>query len=137
MLKKPITYEDFNGNTTTDVFYFHLSKPELIKMEVEQKNGLEEMIKRIIETKDHDKLITLFQDVILKSYGIKSDDGKRFIKTEELREEFVQTAAYEVLFMELATNDSKAAEFLKGVLPKDMAGDVDKAMATPSVAPNS
>lgn len=139
MLKREITYEDFNGNQVTDVFYFNISKPELIDMEVSQKQGFSAWINKIIDDKDHKTLMQTFKEIVLLAYGEKSDDGKRFIKSDQLRLEFSQTAAYNVLFMELATNDGAAATFLKGVLPKDMVGEIDKAIAdgaTPSLVPN-
>lgn len=120
MLKKEIKYEDYDGNQVSDVFYFNLSKPELVEMDVEQDEGFEKFLQRIIETKDSKELISMFKKIILLSYGQKSADGKRFIKNDEMREEFSQTAAYEALFMELATNDNAATTFLKGVLPKDL-----------------
>lgn len=140
MLKREISYEDFNGDQTTDVYYFHISKPELIEMEVEHEGGFSSMIKKIIESKDHKTLIKTFKEIVLLAYGVKSDDGKRFIKSDQLRQEFAQTAAYSVLFMELATNDGAAATFLKGTLPKDMAGEIEKAIkdgSTPSLVPNT
>ncbi len=126
MLKRPITYEDFDGNTVTDVFYFNLSKPELIEMDVEHEDGLGKWIQKVIDSKDHKTLIKQFKEIVLMSYGVKSDDGKRFIKSEQLREEFSQTAAYTALFMELASNEGAAADFIKGILPKDMTGELDK-----------
>ena len=127
MLKRPITYEDFNGETVTDIYYFHLSKPELLKLEVGNSGGLNALIQRIIETKDGNAIIAEFEKIVLMSYGQKSDDGKRFIKSDELREEFSQSAAYQHLFMEIATNDTKAVEFLKGILPADMQDEIEKA----------
>lgn len=131
MLKRPISYEDFNGYQKTDIFYFNISKPELIELEVEYDQGFSSMIQGIIDTKDNKSLIKIFKDIVLLAYGQKSEDGKRFVKSDQLREEFSQTAAYSALFMELASNDGAAAIFIKGVLPKDMAGEVDKATAPP------
>lgn len=128
MLKREITYEDFNGEEVTEVFYFNISKPELIEMEVEYEQGFGVMIEKVIKSKDNKTLIKVFKDIVLLAYGKKSEDGKRFIKSEELRLEFSQTAAFSVLFMELAVNDNAAAIFLKGVLPKDMVEEINKAM---------
>lgn len=133
MLKRQITYVDYNDDKITDTFYFNLSKPELIKMEVSYEQGVRATIEKIIKTKDHKTLIELFQDLILLSYGIKSDDGKRFIKSNQLKEEFSQTEAYNVLFMELATEADAGALFLKGILPKDMGEEIDKAMTTGAI----
>jgi hypothetical protein len=129
MLTREISYTDFNDEKVVEKFYFNISKPELVEMEVEYKEGLGQKIQNIIDAKDYKQLIRMFKEIILVSYGQKSEDGRRFIKNDTLREEFVQTAAYHVLFMELAADATKAAEFLKGVLPKDMTGDIDKAVA--------
>lgn len=133
MLKRPITYEDFNGNTVTDVFYFNLSKPEIIELEAEHE-GVQQLLENIIESKDNKQIVEWFKKIIMLSYGEKSADGKRFIKSDKLREEFAQTAAFQQLFMEMATDEGVAAEFIKGAFPKDMsgkAGEVIKSMPTP------
>lgn len=131
MLKRNITYEDFNGDTVTEVFYFNLSKTELVDVEFSKEGGFEETLKRIIKTQDNKALISEFKKLILLSYGEKSQDGKRFIKSDALREEFLQTAAFDVLFMELATNDEAAAQFVQGVLPKDLSSEFQKTLDTP------
>lgn len=120
MLKRDITYEDFNGDKVTDTYYFNLTRSEIIELEVGYKGGLEQALKRIIAAQDNKQLFAEFKRIVLLAYGEKSDDGKRFIKTPELREAFSQTAAYDALFMELATNDDAAATFIKGVIPRDM-----------------
>ena len=127
MLKREIKFEDFNGNQTSDIFYFNISKSELIELEVEYESGFGEMLQRIVETKNNQELIKQFKHIILMAYGQKSDDGKRFIKSDLMAQEFSQTAAYNELFMELATDDNAAVEFLTGVLPKDIAVEVKKA----------
>ncbi len=136
MLKREISFEDFNGNPATEIFYFNVSKPELIEMEAEYVEGFSSMIQTVIDAKDHKTLIKTFKDIVLMAYGQKSVDGKRFIKSDQLREEFSQTAAYSALFVELATNDNAAVIFLKGVLPKDMVGELDKTTSpTPPTPP--
>jgi len=139
MLKRPITYEDYNGETVTETFYFNLSKPELVELEVEVDGGFGKSLQSIIEAQNFKALIAEFKKIILMSYGVKSDDGKRFIKSDKLREEFTQTNAYNELFMELAQDDKKAAVFLTAVLPADMRGDFDQALPkakTPPTPPN-
>lgn len=126
MLKREIKYEDFDGNEVTDTYYFNLTRSEMIELEVGYKDGLEAALRRIIETNDRQKLIAEFKNLVLLSYGVKSDDGKRFIKSDQLREEFTQTPAYDALFMELATNDDAAATFIKGIVPKDFSKEMDK-----------
>lgn len=123
MLKREITYEDFDGNQVTDTFYFNLNRTELIELEVGYDGGLQAALLRIIESKDNKNLISEFKKIILQSYGVKSEDGKRFIKNDKVREEFTQTAAFDALFMELATKDDAAADFIKGVLPKGFVGE--------------
>lgn len=129
MLKRSITYEDFNGNTQTDEFYFNLTKSELVELEAGYEGGLEATIRRIVEAKDNAALIREFKRIILAAYGERSEDGKRFVKNEELRNEFTQTAAYDALFFELATNETAASDFIKAVLPKDMAAEIEKTEA--------
>ena len=125
MIKKTITYTDYDGNTRTEDFYFNLSKPELMEMDFSATGGMEKMIKRIVDAQDTKRIIEVFKDIILKSYGEKSADGKRFIKSKELSEGFSQTEAYSELFMELATNDKAAADFINGVIPKSLAAEIE------------
>jgi hypothetical protein len=125
MLKRDITYEDFDGESVTESFYFNLTKTELIELEVGYKDGLQAAMQRIVKTSDRQALIAEFQKIILLSYGIKSEDGRRFVKSDQLREEFTQTPAYDALFMELATDDGAAATFIQGILPKGLAENVE------------
>lgn len=118
MLKKTITYTDYNSIERTEDFYFNLSKAEIAEMELEVPGGMTAMIERITKTKDAPSLVKIFKELILRSYGEKSDDGRRFIKSKELSEKFEQTEAYSELFMELATNADSASEFIKGITPK-------------------
>jgi hypothetical protein len=135
MLKKTITYVDFNGDEVSEDFFFHLSKAELVELELSYKGGLQEAIKRIVEAEDGKAIIAEFKNIILSSYGEKSDDGRRFIKNQTLREEFESTEAYSTLFMELVTDADKAAEFVRGVIPKDLAEETAKVVeAVPAPA---
>jgi hypothetical protein len=130
MLKKSITYTDYDGNEQTDEFYFGLSKAEITEMEFSENAGLAKTIESIIKAKDNKRLIELFKKLILKSYGEKSVDGKAFIKKRDghaLSEDFEQTEAFSVLFMELANNDQAAVAFVNGILPAGMADEVAKA----------
>lgn len=117
MLKKSITYTDYNGNKRTENFYFNLSKAEIMEMELSTSGGLAESIQRIVDAQDSPAIVKTFKDLVLKAYGIKSDDGKRFIKSDEIATAFSQTEAYSQLFMELATDADKAAEFINGIVP--------------------
>lgn len=117
MLKKTITYIDYNGVSRTEDFYFNLSKAEVLEMEMSTAGGLAEMINRIVALKDASTIIKVFKGLILKAYGEKSADGKQFVKSEELSTAFSQTEAYSTLFMELATDANKAADFVNGIVP--------------------
>ena len=119
MLKKTITYTDYNGTERTEDFYFNLSKAEAMELEMGTSGGLTETIKKIVAAQDSPSIIKIFKDFILKAYGEKSLDGKRFIKSKEISEAFSQTEAYSQLFMELATNADAAAEFVNGIVPQD------------------
>lgn len=135
MLKREIKYTDFNDEKVTDVFYFNISKTELIELEVEYEGGMQRMIEKIIESKDNKAIIEQFKKLILLAYGEKSEDGKRFIKSDKLREEFSQTAAYQELFMEIALDAKAGADFVIGVMPKDMAAEMEKSLATTTPTP--
>ena len=132
MIKKTITYTDYDGNNRTEDFYFNLTKAEVMEMEMSTDGGLEKMINKIIQTTDTKKIIEIFKSIILKSYGEKSPDGRRFIKNDELREAFSQTEAYSQLFMELATDAKAATDFVNGVIPQM---DDSKAPAATNVIP--
>jgi hypothetical protein len=120
MLKKTITYKDYNDVERTEDFYFNLTKAEVMEMEMSTTGGLAEMIQRIVAAQDAPAIIKIFKDLLLKAYGEKSPDGKRFVKSDAIREAFEQTEAYSILFMELATDDKKAAEFINGIIPADL-----------------
>lgn len=120
MLKKTIEYTDFNGTQRKEDFYFNLSKAEIMEMEMSKQGGLAEEIQKIISAQDAPAIIQVFKDLLLKSYGVKSPDGRRFIKSQELRDDFEQTEAYSILFMELATDADAASKFVNGIIPADM-----------------
>lgn len=120
MIKKTITYNDYNGLERTEDFYFNLSKAEIMEMELSTTGGLAEMITRIVAAQDQPAIIKVFKDLILKAYGEKSPDGRQFMKSEELSTKFSQTEAYSQLFMELATNTTAASDFVNGVVPANM-----------------
>lgn len=123
MLKKTIEYTDYNGVERKEDFYFNLSKAEVMEMEMSTVGGLAEMIQRIVAAQDAPAIIKIFKDLILKAYGVKGPDGKQFLKVDKdghrLADDFEQTEAYSVLFMELATDADKAAEFINGIVPAE------------------
>ena len=120
MIKKTITYTDYNGNQRTENFYFNLTKAEVTRMEMSVQGGMAEMIDRIIAAQDAPSLIDTFEKMIQKSYGVKTPDGRGFIKRPEDLESFMATEAYSELFMELVTDASAAAEFVNGIMPNDI-----------------
>lgn len=122
MIKKTMTYTDYNGVERTEDFYFNLSKAEVMEMEMSTTGGLAEMIQRIVAAQDQPAIIKIFKDLILKAYGEKSPDGKRFEKKNgTLAEAFAETEAFSQLFMELATDADAASKFVNGIVPADMA----------------
>ena len=134
MLKRTIKYTDFDGDEQEEIFYFNLSEPELIELEVEVDGGLGKVIQSIIEAKNQRELVSRFKQIVLMAYGQKSVDGKHFEKSDDMRKKFSSSAAYISLYMELAMDEDAAATFLKGVLPTSITEgqpDKDKPVATP------
>jgi hypothetical protein len=141
MLKQKIKYTDFDGNEQEEVFYFNLGKLELLEMEVGGTGGsFGAWIQRIVDANDRSILISEFKKMVLLAYGQRSEDGKRFIKNDQLREEFSQTAAFESLFLSMAEDEDFAIAFLRGALPADMNDDFNTAVSnapasTPAIPP--
>lgn len=129
MYKKTITYPDYNGEEIKEDFYFNLTKAEILEMQLEKEGGLAEKIQSIVDSKNVPELIKIFKELILRSYGKKSDDGKRFIKSPELSREFTQTEAYSELFMELATDSDAASAFINGIIPANLAKELPASAA--------
>lgn len=118
MIKKTIKYVDFKGNEREEDFYFNLSRPELMEMELTTKGGMSDYLQRIVKAQSKEELIKWFRIIILKAYGEKSEDGRRFIKSDELSTAFSQTGAFEKLYMELVSDDKKASEFINAIIPE-------------------
>lgn len=126
MFKRTIKYTDFDGTDREEDFYFHLSKAELVEMEMSKPGGMEKYITKLVQGLVSEEIIAVFKDMILKSYGEKSDDGKRFIKSSELSKAFSETEAYSILFYQLITDAKLASEFINGLIPADLAKDLEK-----------
>ena len=120
MLKKTVTYVDYNGVERTEDFYFNLSKAEVTEMELSVEGGFSKMLEEIVKSNDNGRIIELFKEMVLKAYGEKSADGRRFIKSKELSEAFSQTEAYSEIFMELALDEKAAAAFVNGIMPANL-----------------
>ena len=122
MLKKTITYEDWNGTTRTEDFYFNLTRTECAELEFGLGPGksLTESVQTLIANNDMGEVISVIKDILLKSYGEKSADGRRFVKNQDVRDGFEQNPAFDIIYMELATNADYAADFITGIIPKDL-----------------
>jgi len=123
MLKKTLTYSDLDGNPVTEDFYFNLNKPEIAEMELSMPGGWSAWLESIIESQDGGEIIKAFKWFITETVGRRSEDGRRFVKNQEIIDDFLETNAYEQLFMELITDANAAAQFVVGVMPADMQGD--------------
>lgn len=129
MIKWPITFTDYDDNEITEDFYFNLNKAELTQMQFDVNGAYSSFIERISNERDLKALGQEFRKIILMSYGKKSDDGRLFRKSEQMREDFEQSEAYVTLYMELLSDGEKAAKFVKGILPKDLQGQAQMAVA--------
>lgn len=128
MLKKTITYVDYDGVERTEEHYFNLTESELTKKEMSESGGYTKKLEKMIQAKDAKSFMEVITDIIRMAYGQKSPDGRRFIKNDDIFEEFEQTEAYNKLFMELVSDDEAASDFIVGILPRDIATKVKKAM---------
>jgi hypothetical protein len=118
MFIERIAYVDYDGNKREEDFRFNLTQAELMEMEFDTVGGLEESIKRMIDGLDSKAIGKLFKTIIMKSYGEKSADGKRFMKSEEISKAFSETEAYNVLYMRLLTDEAFANKFISNLVPK-------------------
>jgi hypothetical protein len=135
VLKKTITYKSFDGEQEfTEDFYFHLSKAELVELETSRPGGLSEWVKQIVNTEDVNQIVPEFKKLLLMTYGKRSDDGRRFIKNQQLRDEFASTEAFSELFIELVSDADKAAAFVNGILPSGLEEQVAKMEREPNRA---
>lgn len=126
MIKETRKYVDFDGVEREEDFYFNFTKAELLQMELSVKGGFHAYIEQIVKAKNETELIRLFKELLEKSYGVKSPDGRRFIKNAEVLEDFKQTEAYSDLFLELATDADKASKFVNGIFPAVLQAEVEK-----------
>ena len=132
MIKKTVTYVDYNGVERTEDFHFNLTSAEVMEQELTTPGGFSALLQKIIDANDIPSIVEVVKKILLMSYGVKSDDGRRFVKSAELSEAFKQTEAYTMIFMEIATNTEKGVEFIQGIFPKDL---VSKVMAASKAEP--
>lgn len=137
MLKKSITYEDFNGEKVTEDFYFHLSKADIVEMEISHKEGLQAWLQSLVDAQDGEAIFNVLKNIILTSYGMKSPDGRRFVKNAQLIENFQSTEAYSTLIFELCTDAGKAAAFVEGIIPAGLEAEVAALQAQNTVEAQS
>ena len=135
MLKKTLTYKDFDGQVRTEDFYFNLTEAELTELENSLNGGLSQLLDKISKEKDQKQLIRYFKEIVLLSYGEKSLDGRMFVKNDKIREGFASTMAYSDLFMELVTNADKAVAFVRGIMPQERIKPDRDIVALPGRAP--
>jgi hypothetical protein len=129
MIKKTVTYTDFNGNERTEDFYFNLTQFELAELDLGVSGvsgGLLGLLKQIVREKDQRQIVEYFKKIVLMSYGEKSVDGRRFIKSEEIRNGFAPTEAFSKIYMELAQDADAAAAFVNGIMPKEVVEEAKK-----------
>ena len=120
MIKKTVTYTDYNGEQRTETFYFHYTEAEILDMEMSEEGSFVDRIQRIIDAKDKTALMKLIKKFVIDAYGVKSEDGKRFIKNDAVRTEFLESPAYSQIWMELVMDDEIAADFINNVIPSGM-----------------
>lgn len=123
MLKREFTYTDFNGVERKETCYFNLNKQEILEMQLTTAGSFTAILQRIVDANDNVKLANFFKEIILKAYGVKSDDGRMFIKNDKVREEFTYTPMYEQLYIELSTDAVKASNFVKGIMPAELVAE--------------
>ena len=129
MLAKTVTYMDYNGVERKETFYFNLTEAELTEMQMSEYGGLTNMLQKIIDSQDSKAIMREFKKLILLAYGVKSDDGKRFIKNDQVREEFSQTEAFSEIYMELLTDSDAATAFVNGIVPAKFAKALEQKAA--------
>lgn len=135
MYKRTITYTDFNGLERTEDFFFNFNKAELLEMEMSKDGTLTGCLNRIINAKDSPEIMREVKTLILKSYGVKSEDGRYFIKNDEVRQKFECSEAYSTIFMELVSDDKKAAEFVNSIMPQEVLKQAIKEAGSNGSAP--
>ena len=142
MLKKRIKFKDLDGNEIVDDFYFNLTKAEIAEMELEfatykdgeTTGGFGEMLQNVVKAGSGKVIIDTFKDILRRSYGVRSEDGRRFMKSPVYFEEFLETDAYSELFMQLVTDAGAAAAFIRGLVPQDLGEKISDQPSMPAVA---
>ena len=120
MIKKTVTYTDYNGNERTEEFRFNLNRNELLKLQSKYPEGFDKRMQKIVTDNDAEAMLNVFEDLLLSSFGIKSEDGSRFDKSKEISEAFKSSPAYDIIFMELANNEEEASNFINGIIPANL-----------------
>lgn len=126
MFKHTIKFTDYDDVEREEDYYFNLSKAELMRMEMSQYGGMEALLQKIVKEQDTKRVYNMFEEIVQKAYGVKSDDGKQFIKNEEILNRFVQSEAYSELIMQMLNDPDFANKFIRGCFPKDIQAEMDK-----------
>lgn len=124
MITLPIKYTDYNDVERTEEFSFNLNKAELAELQLGVSGGFDAVLKRLTNRMETPEVLKIFKGIILKAYGVKSDDGRRFMKSEELSKEFEETEAFSNLYMSFFENADNFTKFIKGILPKDLSNQI-------------
>lgn len=130
MLKKTFTYTDFNGNEQTEDFYFHISASEAVEFEFSDNRRMTNILNAIVDEKDNRRILAMFKEIVLMAVGRKSEDGRRFVKNDDIREDFKSSPAYDQLFLSLMTDGDASASFIRAILPDDV--DLESGRKKPS-----
>lgn len=117
MFSDKITYEDFDGNTQTQEVFFNISKVEALSLETSYPGGYGDYLQKVVDTNDNHRILEVFKDIVKKSYGVKSEDGKRFVKSEEEYKKFEESPVYDEFVMKLIGDENYALDFVIGVMP--------------------
>ena len=125
MYKKTITYKDYDGKERTEEHYFNLDEGELMEMYMSVPGGYPAMLQRVVNEQSEPELFKIFKEIVVKSYGEKTGDGKYFLKEDDdgrpLVRKFLQSKAYSALMMEFMTKTQSFTDFANQIIPADMA----------------
>lgn len=128
MVRREIKFTDFNGKSQTEVGYFNINKAELGKLQMRHNGTYLDYLKLLSERKKVEEMYNFVYELILDSYGEKDPEGRKFIKTPEMRTDFEQSLAFSEMIVDLVSNPDDLANFVKGIMPPDLVtggGEID------------
>lgn len=130
MLKKEVSYVDYDGNKVTETLYFNMTKTEIAAMQVRMDGKFIDYLQDLVKGNKIERLFHIFKDIVLDSYGKKSDDGRRFVKSKELRDDFEASIPFDNMMMEMLQDPDKQSQFVRAILPPDMTAGGDISAST-------